>query len=567
MTQNSLIAILIVPVLASCRSANEHKPEPPAPWLLESVLARMDDRFDDPAQLVPADIRLFLQVARSGAILDNEKDPLVAEAWQLIEETLPEHVWSRAAEKLGLERREFVRDVFGQHLTLVELKERGQRRAVVFSRPSAGRIADLPDALDLLPWDEQKRIGPWSLYRGDTGEGEYMVALGSRWLAITGIDGSDHLRRILVTRASGEPSLVDDDEFRRLLERLPSTADAMLYTRSSSGKDRHAISLRYQGDALQAHYAARADRAARYVDPLDSIPRAEFGPLPDDVVVAGTVSMITREIPGESFLDLMLFPRDFRAGVLPSLRPPLVFFLGKVERDRFTPDPGFTVPVAGVAVRLRDLEVAGLLDRLCSRIHFFLSISRLDLIEGFLGVRSVERGDLEYHVADFGPVILSSGGGPILEKLAALPQAKLLTQLAYGRIGDYYVVCNQEEFLHTWNESRSGRAARFEDATDFGRFDLGDHQGLIASVVTRGQELAILLDGLTGFIREALGDEAVDELAGEREQERIEREEKERLEQPLRWLGSGFQNRRVVSVQIWRDEEESLLLGRLVALP
>lgn len=567
MIRSSMIAVLLASLMASCRSAGKRDPEPPAPWLLDSVLAKVNDQFDDPTQFVPADVRLFLQVARSGTILDNEKDPLVTEAWHLIGEILPDDVWSRAAEKLGLTQREFVRNVFGQDLTLVELKEGKRRRAVVLSRPRAERIAELPDALGLLPWDVQNRIGPWSLYRGKTGEGDYLAAVGTRWLAITGVDGADHMRRILVARAAEDPTLEDDDEFRRLLGHLPATADAVLYTRNSSGEDRHAITLRYQGDALQAHYAARAGHAEKYVDPVDFIPQAEFGPLPDDVVVAGTVSMITREIPGESSLDLMLFPGDFRGDILPSLRPPLVLFLGKVERNRFTPDPGFTVPVAGMAIRLRDREVASLLDRLCSRIHFFLSISRLDLIEGFLGVRGVERGGLRYHVADFGPAILSSGGGPLVKRLADLPQAKLLTQLAYGRVGDYYVVCNQEEFLHMWNESRAGTAARFEDAADFRDFDLDQHQGLIASVVTRGQDLATLLEGVTGFIRDALGDEAVDELAGEREQERIERQEKERLEQPLRWLGSGFRNRRVVAVQVWRDEDEGLLLGRLVALP
>lgn len=518
-----------------------------------------------PEHWLPAQASVILRVERPRAILDAEGDPVGAEVWKLLEELIPPDVWTTAAERLELSRRDLILQLFGQELLLCDLQAEGRRRAVFFSRSRPSLLRRLPEALSLEPRRVGRPLPGWQLDESVGEEDAFLMGRAGPWLALTGTSGEPHLRAIVTARAEGRGVLADDPAFRALKKRLPARADAWVYSRDADGGDRHALALDYRGEHLEAHYVARSEEFNRYLDPLDEIEEPGFGPLPDPVLLAATISLVVRDIPGKDALDLLVFPADFRDDVLVHLRAPITFFVGKLEIPEGEPRPEFTLPVLGLAVRLKNPEVASLLDRLISRVHFLLSMGRLDVVEGLFGGTSVERKGLSYRIADFRE-ILAEGRGNLLTRLARLPEAPFVTRVAHGRVGDHWVVATNREFLHRFQSALEGSVSRLEGARDYSEFDLRERKGLIASVIIRGEQLSSYLKGLRQDVRRRLSPEELEATRSPDRQERKKKDERNQLDRPLTWLARGFENRRVVSLQVWRAGK-GFIQGRLRSLP
>ena len=576
---------LAVVLLASCGTVPEPSPTTDLPiWLRSPILDGTRESDDDPASIVPADATLYVRIENGGGILDaDETDPLAREAWNAIQGLIPAGFWRGSAPQLGLDERALLRELFTRDLVLVDQSIAATRRLVVLSRVSEKILRDLPAAARLEPWPLQERVGPYRLWRGESEGKAYLIALGERWLAFTSVDGADHIRRLLVARSAGEPTLDANDAYRDLLSRLPAERRAVMFTQTADGSQAHALVLIGNAPRYEARYAARAPDVEKYVDAVAAKQKLDFGPLPDDVVAAGAVNVLTHEVPSEGVLDMLLFPHSFRARIWERIEPPVLFFLGRLPRAEIAPDPGFDVPVFGIAVRLENDDVARDLDRVCSGIHFLVSLGQLALAEGFFGVEEVKAGGVEYHRADFGPVLRATGNDSLLGKLANAPSARGLTQIAYGRVDDYYVICTQEAFLRRWRDASRSAMTRLTSARDFGAFEFEERDGLIFSALTRGPELSKLVDEAIAFLREsrdgetgarvepdatsvtnddgeapegdgAAGDSGPDDDDGAA-----------RIERPLRWLAGGLEQSSTFSVQVWHGAD-GLLYGRLLVL-
>ena len=602
-----MLAVAVLPAcLFSCRSAPEPRRETPA-WQLPAVVSALQP-VSDPLRLVPASSRVVVQVRRPAAFLDDDNDPVTQEIWRLLDRTVPRDTWQSTAARVGLDRKILLRNLFGSEMLLVDMDYDDRRRAIVITRSSNDLLTRLPVAAEWQPWPEQPTLGPWQLFRGESTEGVYAVALAEERLALTSQSGFDHLRHLLTATASGDPPLVDDPAYRELTRHLPPDGEAYVFARDRDGGEAHAVQLGYSETGVFAHYAAQTTNSAQFRKPLAAVPRVEFGPLPDVVSVAATVSLLVPEVPGESSINLLMFPGSFRRDILENIEPPLLGFFGSLPRQRFAPDPGFTIPVAGLAVRVKSADATHALDRLLGRLHFFLAISRFDLVEGFFGQDRIERDGLVYHVADFGDIARAAGGDGLMAQLAALPESDLVTRLAYGQIGDYYVICSNQKFFDSWQRAQNTPAARLSRAGDLRDFQLTDRDGLIASVIVRGERLSALLDEVGEFLVQRLAEdgegpvgngavyqadidrsdidrrnigpgdsETASTEAGNSESLDAEADEEStpttassdgdapEVEGPLRWIERGFENRRAVSLQLW-CEHDGLLEGRLRAL-
>ncbi len=575
----SILAPLWAAVGCRCGERTEDPnaaPRAPDAWSLGEVLDRVGPVDEDPAATIPSSVHVYVRLKGAAGVLDNEdKDPLAKEAWTVIETMMPGGFWQGAAEKLGLEERELLRRLFVGDLVLADQTIHRRRRLVVMSKVEPDLLAKLPEAASLETWKAQPEIGPFRLYQGGSEGQDYVLAIGPSWLAFSSLDGADHVRNILVARSAGQESLRDKESYRDLFGRLPENPDAVMFTQSHDRPEAHALTVVRDGARFEARYAARAPKVKKYIEALDAKNGVDFGPLPVDVVVAGSVNLLTRDVPSEGVLDMLLFPHSFRERVLSRIEPPLLFFLGKVDRRRIEPDPGFHVPVFGFAIRLKDRRAAADLDRICSGIHFLVSVGKLALAEGFFGVDEVKRKNVKYHLADFGPLLRSAGDNTILAKMASLPSAKGLTRVAYGRIGDFYVVCTQEQFFHQWREAEAQRQGRLSSSEDYNLFEFENRDGLIISALTRGKELSELLNGALSFIKRAEGnaeDPDSEPEAGQVNADRKigrEREPKtddeSRIQKPLRWLANGLEQSRTFSIQMWHTDG-GLLEGRLVVL-
>jgi hypothetical protein len=541
------------------------------------VLALVAEESGDPAEFVPADVNVYVRIESGAGILDaDDSNPLSKEAWNAIQDAIPGGLWEAAATKLGMDERTLLKELFTRDLCLVDQTIADRRRLVVVTTVDSKILAKLPEAAGLEPWSEQPNVGPFRLYRGASGDREYLLAVGERRLVFSSTGGADHVRRILVAKSAGEPLLVDHEAYRDLLSRLPQKRSGVMFTQSRDGDEAHALALIHDGKRLEARYAARAPNVKKYIEALQSKKGVDFGPLPADVVAAVSFNMVTKDVPAEGVLDMLLFPYSFRRRVLPNIEPPMLVFLGKVPREDIRPDPGFHVPVFGVALRLNDPKVAADLDRICSGIHFLVSISQFALREGFFGVEEIEqtvdKEELTYHRADFGPILRATGKGTLLAKLASLPNAKGLTRIAFGRIGDFYVICTQEAFFRRWKEAESGHATRLSGADDFAKFEFQDHDGLILSALTRGRELSELVNEAIAFLEQSGEQDDSSEEKPDKDKKSKAEDEKskddedtDKITKPLQWLANGLEESKTFSVQVWHTDD-GLLHGRLVVL-
>jgi hypothetical protein len=515
---------------------------------------------EDPARFVPAEVLMYARLEGAAGFLDaKDGDPLARKAWRVIQGIAPAGFWRDAAPRLGLSEREVLEALFAHDVVVVDQALDGRRAEVVLARVDEDLLRRLPEAAGCVRLGSGEQLGAFEVFANPLKEGGFVLARSSRWLAFTSIDASDHLRRLLTARAAGEPALATNDGFLELMARLPAERSGTFYTRSVDGSERHAVVLVREPDRLVAHYAGRVADAEKYVDPLSASEGVEFGPLPADVLAAGTVNVFTRDVPGESFLDLLLFPHSFRDRVLPRLSPPLLVFLGQVPGTRIDPRLDFTVPVLGAAVRLKDPSVAEDLDRIASGAHFLVAVTRLKLLEGFFGVEEVEWEGGSYHVADFGPIVRAGGPNSVFARLASIPGASSLTRLAYGVVGDYYLVCTQEHFLRACADLAAGNAPRLAAAPDFASFGLEERNGLVVSGVIRGRELAALLRAAGQYIERVTG---IPVDSGEKEKGTDDSSKRQRsssdedsrtVQRPLDWIASGLEDSRSFALQLWYD--------------
>jgi len=562
-----LILIVALLLLTACQSARPAAPEAEIPpWQRASVTRKIDEPEDDAAELVPADARWYARIDGLADWLDERQgDPLVNHLWKVIRSYQPPQLWKRGGERLGVTDRELILTYFGRTLAVVDQKIGDVHGVVVMTRADESALRALPQALSLSPAGEQDRIGPFSLYIALDGEKEYTFAIGRRWLMVTETKYIDHLRRLMTAVAAGQRPLSRNRHFNALLRQLPRDHDARVLVRDSDGDDHHALTLTRDGQALTADYMAEAPRLHSYIKDVQEVRGVEFGPMPDSVVLALSVNVLHRSVPGAALLNMLLFPQNFKDRVRPSIAPPIILFLGSLSPERVEPDPGVAVPVVGVAVRLTNPAVADDLDRMVRGVHFLLSASRLDLASGLFGVRRVKRDGLEYQVADFGPAIQRRVGDASIRRLTNLPSSAGLTKLTFGRIGDYYVICSQEAFFRDWHEAEQEPSRRLTSAPGFDDFRLEERPRLLASFLLRAPELGELLHQVADYWRIAQPKPQPPAVAMPTPI-RSREPKPDTIEQPLRWIADGLRYRQSFSVQLWRDRGKHLY-GRLRVVP
>jgi hypothetical protein len=574
-------------------------------WIAPGVALRVTEGSDELTVFAPANARTILRVrgaatrlferaaaadtdteATASSIEDPRTPPdddtkaaetdLGAELWAALEEILPIELLEETATRLGISRHEVLRDLCGKDLIVVEVESDDRRAAFFVSRAARELLARLPEAAGLTPWPPLPRLGAWSLHRIDL-EGEpCIVALAERTFALATEKDARSLIEALSASTAKRATIEEYPEYVDLTRRLGESWTALFYSRSDEDNERHAVAVTIDGERLEASYAAHTETVAKYTDPIASIDGIDFSPVSRDALAAGSISVIGREIPSESFLDFLVFPSDFRDDVLARIAPPIVFFVDVIPRARLDPDPGIAIPVFGVAVRMLDPAVAPLLERMVGRIHFWISMGSLDVADAFLGIETAETPRGSYRTADFGPVLRAAGEDTTIGRfLARSPAAGALTRVAYGAIGEHWVVCTQTMYFRDWLERFRRERAEPAVPARFDRNELEAPRGLIATVVARGDELSRVFDELEAHVKtfdvpgdedeESKEDVAKEEAAEDDDEEDDDEDRDSRAGRPIRELIRRVTEKRRFALQLWLADPETFE-GRIVSL-
>ena len=541
---------------------------------------------DSPAHLVCAEARFYLQfdgMAQWRAA--REHDPLVEHLWSAIAEIRPRGMWDPATKALGLDEDALTDRYFGQCLAIVGEKPDTSAPYALISRVSPTDLQTLPAAMGLKPIHLPAPAGavPFAVFT--SADGSLLFAIQNEWLIVGPLKYKEHFDATVAFAGSrltaslgllhahtGTPtpqSLVEDDDFQKLVVKLPAQRQLFFYTRDKARKGQHAASVAMEGPQLVAQYAGTIDKMDELYEQFAHGDRIDFGIMPQSTISAASVNLVKKDGKGLAMLNLFLFPRNIREHVLPKLAAPMVVFLGKVAGENIAPNPGVNVPAVGIAIRMNDPGVANDLNRIVGGLHFMANVGQLDLIEGVFGGRQVKSPDgLEYRIADFGDAIVKQIKDPEAARMFKLPDAAGLTHITYGPIGSWFVICSQESLFKECAAAHADASLRFMATDTFATFPLEMREGLLISALTRAPQLAALTQELNRYwekmeakSREAAVPGARPELAAttkKKEDEDAPASGARKVRQPMEWVANAIKHRDSFYMQVWRDSDGDL---------
>lgn len=375
-----------------------------------------------------------------------------------------------------IEMKEMTSDQWNQHYQQLDDEQRqkifnpenpdhrfGQAppRAVLFTEAPAEQIAD---AIEKLALEKLDHIGDFDLYRSQ--EDELLYAVNDRWFGFAQVSLEAYLRQVL-GQVGGEQTLAHSEEYHNWLDQLPANRIATLFIRPTGGGEAHIMGLTHAKRNTTFHYVGFSRMLDQFIGVLSDSQTLNFGPLPSQTVAAyavnTTLGKMTGPGPGGPFmmrqLDQFFTPKSFEKDIMPKLAAPTVFFAGEVPREQFDADPGFDVPVAGVALKLKDRAVAEDIDKAGDNIVNLINLAAVASGAEAMEVQQIQHAGATLRVIDVGPYLATQR-----------PGWRHAVQLTFGRIGDWYMICSNAMFF------KHGVLARPGDFGSVKRSDQDDMQ-------------------------------------------------------------------------------------------
>ncbi|MEO0477062.1 MAG: hypothetical protein AAF085_13985, partial [Planctomycetota bacterium] len=166
---------------------------------------------------------------------------------------------------------------------------------------------------------------------------------------------------------------------------------------------------------------------------------AEFGPLPAETISAITFNIEPDEKARKDMegLNMLVGGKSIVDDLLPKLDFPTVLFMGAVPGDSVDPNVDVQVPVGGMAFKMKDATVANDLNMMFDNVVMLSNVAVMGFEAGLIPQRTSDYGGSSFKVAELGKPIAQGLDFPELAPI----------QIVYGTVGDYYVVCSQEEFF------------------------------------------------------------------------------------------------------------------------
>ncbi|MBI1371473.1 MAG: hypothetical protein GC159_01745 [Phycisphaera sp.] len=565
------------------------------PWARPDVAAKAVEPDVDPAELVPADARLYLRLDHLGPLLSRRTDdPLVAHAWKVVTSLQRPELWETTRERLGLSMDETINRYFGRSVVVTEMKLDGDWGVVVMSRASPDDLAVLPGAMNAVPWGVDGpgggKVGPMRTFSVASDGADMLVAVGQRWLMMTETKHAAHLRHLVTSVAQhtlglegAVGPLARGEQFRATMAKLPPDAPIVMYTRNSDLTERHGLTLVDQADgSMDVHYAGQIKKLEEMVPHVEGVRGVDFGLLPAETITAVSINVLYHPRDKSEFGQDAEMGSKMAMGVLPDLAPPLILFLARVPPESVDPNPGVAVPVLGLAVKLKSPDGAAKLDSLIRSVHMILTLTEFNVVGTIFGVHREAAGDVSYAVADFGRALARRVKDPSLARLVNLPTTAGLQRLSFGRIGEWYVVSSQESFFRRCVDTYNDKSQRLDAAPDYAEFEFDDGASLLMSSITRAPKLAALLGEVHDYWQSVRVAEDAANRAGAQDDAKDATVKPTKrpysvlpsepdapyshIDKPLHWITDALKLRRSFSVQVWQDGDTGLI-GHLHVQP
>lgn len=393
-----------------------------------------------PAELAPADTAIFVHMSNPAAwFSDLTQGPIGTKMREKIETAEGSGDLLAA---LGMKLDQFMAAYFGGDV--VVLSPGKGKDGVIFTQVTK---ANREHAIDSLGLQRNGDVAGYPLYVGSDGNGYF--AMMDNWVAMCDLNTFEYLKSILSQPAGGK-RLIDTDHYKRWTKELPDRR-TMTMLSFESVESQHAIGVVRNGISLDATYLGISPGANELMSILGENDTADFGPLPASTLGALTFNILANEEMKAQYkgLDMLLAGKSFVNDVLPKLDAPTVLFMGSVPGKSVDPAVGVEVPVNGLALKMKDASVAQDLNLLFDNAVLLANVAVTQIPAGQIPQRTGTYKDASYKVAEIGT--------PIAKALQFSEIAPI--QLVYGRVGDYFVFCTQENFFKQCVDANAGGQA------------------------------------------------------------------------------------------------------------
>jgi len=400
-----------------------------------------------PAELAPADTSVFVHINEPADWFGDLTQGPLGQKWREMVEEAEGSGDLLAA--LGMNVDQFMDAYFGGDVVMIGQGKDGQDKpGVMFTKV---QDADRAHAIESLALQRQGEVAGNPMYTGADGNG-YIVMM-DEWVAMTDLAGLEYLRSIL-NQGANTPRLADTDHYAKWTKELPGDR-SMTMLAFESADSQHALGVVRKGKGLDATYLGTSPNYDEMMAMLGETSVAEFGPLPVETISAITFNIEPSEKarPGLDKLNMLINGKSFVDDVLPKLEAPTVMFMGSVAGNAVDPAVGVEIPVGGMAFKISDASVVADLDTMFDNVVMLANVAVMGFEAGLIPQRNETYGGASFKVAEVGKPVAQGLEFPELAPM----------QIVYGQVGDYYVVCSQEQFFKKCVDAdKVGKAMRIE---------------------------------------------------------------------------------------------------------
>ena len=402
-----------------------------------------------PAQLAPADTPVFIHVNQPADWFGELTDGPLGQKWRTMVEEAEGSGDLLAA--LGMNVDQFMDAYFGGDVVVLgkgKDADGNEGPGVIFTKVAQ---ADRDHAIESLALKQAGDIAGNAVYTGEDGNG--YIVMTEQWVAMCDIKSYAYLQSIL-NQPADAPKLADTAHYAKWTKELPADR-AMTMLAFESKDSQHALGVVRKGKGMDATYLGTSPDYDELMAMLGETSVAEFGPLPAETISAVTFNIEPddKARAGMDNLNMLLNGKSFVDEVLPKLDPPTVLFMGSVAGNAVEPAVDVQMPVVGMAFKMNDASAAADMNLMFDNVVMLSNVAVMGFEAGLIPQRTGEYGGASFKVAELGKPIAQGLDFPELAPI----------QIVYGTVGDYYVVCTQEQFFKQCVDAeKAGKELRIE---------------------------------------------------------------------------------------------------------
>ncbi|MEX2213788.1 MAG: hypothetical protein WD768_06660 [Phycisphaeraceae bacterium] len=423
------------------------------------------------AHFAPADAAVYIEINDIAALrADWESDPLA----NFIQKHLPGPSpagWKAVQLQMGLSGDKIIDNYFGKSAAIVFMKTGGEQPGIVITKVAD---KDISYGIERLKLNKTGTIGSFTTYT--TKNSDAQIAIGGGWVVVADATVKAGVTKLL---EAGTGSLADSAEFKSWSAKLPTDRFGTVFIRPGND-DTHALGISRKGRDLSLEYRGSSQDFSPLFDLLGDGAPLDFGPLPKTTIAAINANIKPTPGPNPKQMNRLFPGKSFEKDILPYLGSPTLLFLGEVPGDQFKENPGLSVPVLGVAIQLRDKKVAEDLNKAMNGLMIVLNFAAAGWELPEVVVRDSEHGGTKFHVADVGALLAARTERPELKAI----------NLAYGRVGDWYILCTQDKFFTQCIDADRDPSLSLASFAEFKAMPLKAHERPILTAILRPSALA-----------------------------------------------------------------------------